>query len=189
MKIAATIRARAEARRTRSSAPTASGTIAAATRAAVAASGPTMSRRADPKTAYARSGTIDAYRPDLGRQPGDLGVADAERHDECGDRDPADGVRAQQRSMIAAQRPRERLPAARQSVGDPLADGDESMVHRATDPRAGFVRRWSEAPSRQASVAWPARGHATDVDSPARAAGSGDPSGMPLASSQRRIWR
>ena len=63
MKTTATSRASAEAIRIRSSAATASGAMAAPTSAAVAASGPTMRRRDDPNTAYASSGTSEAYRP------------------------------------------------------------------------------------------------------------------------------
>ena len=60
MNTTATRSARAEAIRIRSSAATASGAMAAPTSAAVAASGPTMSRRDEPNTAYARSGTREA---------------------------------------------------------------------------------------------------------------------------------
>jgi hypothetical protein len=49
--------------------PPASGAIAAAVMAQVAASGPTMSCREVPKSAYATSGRMLAYRPVTGGRP------------------------------------------------------------------------------------------------------------------------
>ena len=121
----------------------------------------------------------------LGRQSGDLGVADAQRHDQGRHRQPADAVLAELVAAIAAQRPRQRRARLGQTSGQTRSERGEALAQSA----AGQSSR------DQLGVRRPGLRRAGLRPSPApprSGAGSGRRLGPELdaeASSQRRICR
>ena len=134
----ATSRARAEAIRIRSSAATASG------RDGRSDEGGRRGVRADDEPARGSEDRVGQQRHErrvqagLGRQAGDLGVPDAQRHDQGRDRQPADAVLAELLASIAAQGP---APA---------------VAPTGSARRTGAIRARRLEPRRTAGQAWPA---------------------------------
>ena len=80
--------------------PAASGAIAVATSSDTVPSGPTTTRGADPRTAYASTGQQQGVEPGADRDPGQLGVGHRRRQGQCRDRDTRNDIGPQPRPRV-----------------------------------------------------------------------------------------